>query len=213
MSARRESPARQVMGLVAGFLGIVSRVALFVAIAAVGGLGSAWVMMHSGSRLSTSTNGPWVSWPQSGRVDADPYTRAHTVRLGLLPLNSSLGLTWHARNDDTGRRLHSSCEYRIEADNLDVAWWSISVFDDSGQLIRNAANRYAYNTTTAARDSDGGVTITLARDARPSNWLPTGGAGNLTLALFIQDARWSQQVLEEPQRERPLPSVKRVACR
>lgn len=202
-----------ILALLASVFGFATRFALFLAIAVVGGLGSSWVFMHSGSRVSTIRSGPWVAWPMSGRLDADPYTRAHTVRLGLLPLNSSLALTYHARSDETGRRLHSSCEYRLEADGLDAGWWSITVFDDDGRLIRNAASRHTYNSATVARDIDGGFTISLARDARPNNWLPTGGAGNLTVALFIQDPKWSQQVVDDPGKERPLPAIKRVACR
>ncbi len=200
------------LGLIADILALITRFAVFIAIAIAGGIGSAWVMIHSGSRLTTAAQGVWVSWPTAGRPDTDPYTRAHNVRLGLLPFNPSLALTYHARIDDEGGRIHSSCDYRISLDGLDAAWWSLAVFDDAGNVIRNPAQRYAYNAATIVREIDGKVEVVLARDARPGNWLPTAGAGNITLALTIQDPRWTQQSLEDQQKQKVLPAVRKVGC-
>jgi hypothetical protein len=203
---------RFLLGLIADILALVTRFAVFIAIALVGGIGSAWVMIHSGSRLTTTTQGVWLSWPTAGRPDTDPYTRAHNVRLGLLPYNPSLALTYHARNDDEGGRIHSSCDYRVTMDGLDAAWWSLAVFDDAGKVIRNPAQRYAYNAATIVREIDGKADVVLARDARPGNWLPTAGAGNITLALIVQDPRWTQQSLEDQQKQKVLPVVRKVGC-
>lgn len=191
---------------------LLTRFAVFLAIVVLGGFGSAWVMIHSGSALSTVTEGPWVSWPQSGRPDADPYTRAHTASLGLLPINASMAVTYHARNDDSGARIHSSCDYAVEFEPIDAAWWSLTVFDDNGAAIPNAAERYAYNAATAVRDADGGASIVLARDARAGNWLPTRGAGNLTLAFTVQDPRWSQQSLDRAAPLKGMPVIRKVSC-
>lgn len=201
-----------IVNAIVAFLGMVTRFALFLGVVVVGGFGSAWVMIHSGSPLSTAVEGPWVSWPQSGRVDADPYTRAHTASLGLLPLNASMSLTYHARNDETGARIHSSCDYAVDFEPIDAAWWSLTVFDDAGAAIPNAAERYAYNAATAMRDADGGASIILARDARPGNWLPTRGAGNLTLAFSVQDARWAQRSLDQKVASKGLPVIKKIGC-
>ncbi len=200
------------LNLVLETIGLATRFALFLAIALVGGIGSAWVMVHSGSRLTTQTIGPWVIWPQSGRIDADPYTRAHTVRLGLLPLNSSLALTYHAQVDGEGQRLYPTCDYAVDLDGLDAAWWSLAVFDQRGATIANPAQRYAYNVNTIMRDSDGTATVILARDARPGNWLPTLRGGNLTLALTVQDPRWTQQSLDDGGKPRQLPEIRKVGC-
>jgi hypothetical protein len=185
----------------------------YIALAIVGGLGSAWMMVHSGSRLTTVTVGPWVTWTGAGRADADPYTRAHAVRLGLLPINATLSLAWHALTDNDGERLRSSCEYSVESDGLDAQWWSLAVFDERGNLIRNSAERYAFNAATALPDPDGGVTITLSRDARPGNWLPTGGVGRITLAFMVQDAKWVATVHDEHNRGRGLPNIRKIGCR
>jgi hypothetical protein len=208
----RRTPMKLLLSLVADVFALLTRFAVFLGIALVGGIGSAWIMIHSGSRMTTVTQGPWVSWPQSGRVDADPYTRAHTVRLGLLPLNPSLAMTYHARTDDAGDRLYSSCDYRVELEGLAAQWWSLAVFDDAGRTIRNPAQRYAYNSVTVMREPDGKAAVLMARDARPGNWLPIGGAGNVTLALSIQDSKWAQQSLDDGGKLKVLPVIRKVAC-
>ena len=54
------------LSLIADVLALLTRFAVFIAIALLGGIGSAWVMIHSGSRLTTVTQGPWVAWPHGG---------------------------------------------------------------------------------------------------------------------------------------------------
>jgi hypothetical protein len=61
------------------------------------------------------------------------------------------------------------------------------------------------------REPDGRAIITLARDARPGNWLPIGGS-RVTLALIVQDAAWASAV-QEGGPTRPLPDIQRIACR
>ena len=204
---------------IASLINFIMRGAVFLAIAVLGGFGSAWVMIHSGSQLTAVTSGPWVTWTAAGRMDADPYTRAHTVRLGLLPLNSTLALTYQAQNDADGQRIHSSCVYSVDLSAIDAEWWSVAVFDDRGNLIRNKANRYAFNSSTVLRDSDGSTRVVLARDARPGNWLPTGGAGRLTLALSVQDPKWVSTALNstgaggDAGRGHALPVIQTISCR
>ena len=198
---------------IATFVNFIIRGAVFLAIAILGGFGSAWVMIHSGTQLTSATAGPWVTWTAAGRLDADPYTRAHTVRLGLLPLNSTLALNYQAQTDVAGQRIHSSCVYVVDLSDLDAEWWSLAVYDERGGLIRNGANRYAYNTSTVLRDADGGTRIVVAREAKPGNWLPTAAAGRLVLSLTIQDPRWVSAALAERGRSRVLPVINTESCR
>jgi len=184
---------------------------VLAALALGGGLGTAWYMIEAGSRLSTRSFGPWMTWVAAGRPDADPYTRAHTVRNALLPIASSLELTYRAKSDSAGGRLNASCDYAIVVEGLEGAWWSIAAFDGQGRLIQNAAERYAYNADTVMREPDGRAVVTLARDARPGNWLPIGGGSRVTLVLTVQDAAWATTVREGG--DKPLPAIQRLACR
>jgi hypothetical protein len=175
-----------------------------------GGLGSAWYMVEAGSRLSTRSFGPWTTWTAAGRPDADPYTRAHTIRNGLLPLASTLELTFRAKADSRGGRLHAGCEYAIVMDSFDGAWWNLAAFDAQGRLIQNAAERYAFSSDM--REPDGRAVITLARDARPGNWLPSGSASRIHLVLTVQNPAYAAAV-HEGRAVKPLPEIQRTSCR
>ena len=169
-------------------------------------------MIESGSRLSTRTSGPWTTWTAAGRPDADPYTRAHTIRNALLPLASTLELTYLAKADSRGGRLHAGCEYVIVMDTFDGAWWSLTAFDSQGRLIQNAAERYAFTSDSAMREADGRAVVTLARDARPGNWLPTGSASRISLVLTVQDAAFAAAV-HDGRQAMTMPPIQRGACR
>ncbi len=193
---------------------IVNRIsdwAIFIGIILIGGLGSSWYMVSAGSALTTRSVGPWVTWTAAGRTDADPYTRAHFSRSGSLVLSTELAATYLATADDDGLKLHSSCDYRIEGRELDASWWSLTVFDDRGSLIPNPSDRHAFTSETVALTPEGSFVVTLARDARAGNWLPTGGAGRLALTLTILEGATS--IVAGADSELVLPSISRVACR
>jgi hypothetical protein len=191
---------------------VIPSLLLFAVLAVAGGFGSSWYMVEKGSFLTTRAYGPWVVWTAAGRADADPYTRAHFARRGTLPVSTSIALTYEAIIDSDKQRLHSACDYAIEGEEPSAAWWSLTVYDEQGRLIENAAERYSYNSATLMRAPGGRFSITLARNARPGNWLPTGDAGRLTLVLSIEEAQVSGPGQEEAGGER-LPRIRRLACR
>jgi len=61
------------------------------------------------------------------------------------------------------------------------------------------------------REPDGRAVITLARDARPGNWLPIGGSSRVNLVLTVQDAAYAAAVHEGG--IRPMPPIQRINCR
>ena len=146
-------------------------------------------MVDAGSPLTTErARALGRPGPSAARADADPYTRAHFARLGMLPLSAEMSPTYVACTDSDGSRLHSSCDYVVEGREPGTSWWSLTVFDDrrpSHRQCRRSATPSP--ATTIALRPDGTFTVTLARDARPGNWLPTGGAGRL--ALDVHDVR------------------------
>lgn len=188
-------------------------VGVFVVVALGFGIWSSWALVEGGSRLTNRVSGSWVLWTNAGRPDADPYTRAHFARLGSLPLSTTAVYTWEARADDEGQKLHSSCEYVLQGEGLVDDWWSLAVFDEKGNQIPNSADRHAYNAGTIALGTDGNYIVTLARDARPGNWLPTGGAGRLVLVLSRPAPRPNATPAEIDAAGRGLPAIRRIACR
>ncbi len=186
--------------------------AVFLGLAVGGGLASAWYMIEAGSRLSTRTFGPWTTWAAAGRPDADPYTRAHIARNGLLPLSSTAELTFRAKTDSRGARLSSACDYAVVMEDFEPAWWGLAIYDGQGRLIANAAERHAFNSSTAMRDVDGRTVVTLARDAKPGNWLPSGRSNRVVLVLTVQDATWANAV-HDGGSPRSMPEIVRTGCR
>ena len=78
-------------------------------------------------------------------------------------------------------------------------------------FVANAAERYAFTSDTAMREPDGRAVITLARDARPGNWLPIGGSSRINLILTVQNVNWAAAVSDGSAKS--LPAIERVACR
>ena len=181
-------------------------------IALILGLGSAWYMIEEGSALTTSRVGPWSVWRSAGKPDADPYTKAHMARTGRLPITATSALYFFADGDETGNSLLSTCEYVVEGRPLNAAWWSLAVYDGTGRLIPNKADRYSFNRTDVARRVDGSFRIVLAQSARPGNWLPTAEQGSLKLVLRAYDLRDADSVLDKAAAERGLPTIRKVVC-
>lgn len=185
---------------------------LFIGIVLIGGLGSSWYMVSAGSAITTDRVGPWTSWVSEGRSDPDPYTRAYLARQRSFNLSTEIARTYYARTDEDGVRLHSSCDYAIEGGQLDASWWSVTAYDSRGRLIPNSADRYSYSSDTVALTAKGRFTVSLARNARPGNWIPTGGAGRLVLVFTVLEGRSSLIIGSSPD-EGQLPKVRKVRCR
>lgn len=183
-----------------------------VTIAVALGVQSGRALVRNGTPFSTMTYGPWVQWTEAGRRDADPYTRAHLVQSGVLRLSADSAGVFEASTDASGAYLHSSCDYVLEGPYAGGAWWSIAVFDASGNMISNDAGRYAFTSDTAASNPDGSYIVTLGRDARPGNWLPTSGAGRLVVVFTLLDPATGLSEEERKERYKLLPEIRQEAC-
>jgi hypothetical protein len=62
------------------------------------------------------------------------------------------------------------------------------------------------------REPDGRAVITLARDARPGNWLPIGGGSRITLAFTVHDPAWAAAMYDGGA-GKTMPQIQRTACR
>lgn len=203
--------ALQVKTLTRRFLRLVLASAAVVIALALGVLSSRHMITH-GSGLTTMTYGPWHYWTEAGRTSADPYTRAHIAKSGTLRLSSDAAGVFEANADAQGAYLHSSCDYVLEGPYAQGLWWSIAVFDSRGLLIANDAERYAFTSDTAAANPDGSYIVTLGRDARPGNWLPTGGAGRLVVVFTLLDPATGISEEQRAERYKLLPDIRREGC-
>lgn len=206
------NPAREVARSILVSLTRLAGGALAVALALFGGLASSRYVIEHGWFLTTESHGPWRHWISEGRADSDPYTRAHLAKSGALRIASDSAGIFEARSDSQGARLHSSCDYVLEGPDLGGMWWSLAVFDDNGELIANDAARYVFTRDTAAINPDGSYIVTLGRDARPGNWLPTSGAGRLVLVFTVLDPATGLSDGERADRNTLLPTIRRDGC-
>lgn len=174
---------------------------------------SSWYMIEVGSALTTRKAGSWTAWTAAARPDADPYTRAHHARARIVPISAEMSRTYFARTDSEGKRLHSSCEYLVDGPVPEAPWWSLTVYDDRGRLVPNPSERYSFTSDTLARGPDGRLGVTLARDARHGNWLPTGGAGRLVLQLTLLEPGASSAEEAAAAEVKSLPVIRRLQCR
>jgi hypothetical protein len=186
---------------------------IFAGVSLLLGLGSANYMVGNGFALVVSHTGPWQSWINAGALGADPYTRAHISRSGLLPITSASGLTYFATTDSDGGALHSDCDFEIVAQPLAAVWWTIAVFDSDGKLIPNKAARHAFSSQSLTILPDGTQRIVLAPAARPGHWLPSGDVGDLTLVLqIIRPLAVDGADFASRNSRRELPRIERVKC-
>lgn len=135
------------------------------------------------------------------------------ARTGRLPITSTSALYFFANSDESGAQMTSDCEYVIDGQPLNAAWWSLAAYDGSGRLIPNKANRHSFNRTDVARRADGSYRIVLARSARPGNWLPTAEQGSMKLVLRAYGLRDAGNVLNKGASTRGLPTIRKVVCK
>lgn len=209
---RVPAPLKKAVRDIAAMLTRTIGTALAVALVLTTGIWSSRTMISRGYEIAADTYGPWRHWRNEGRRDADPYTRAHLSGSGMLRISSDSAGIFEAGSDGLGAGLHSSCDYVIEGANMGGLWWSLSVFDSRGDLISNDAERYTFTSDTAALNPDGSFIVTLGRDARPGNWLPTGGAGRLVLNFTVLDPATGLSEDARTERNKLLPGIRREGC-
>lgn len=209
---RLKASLKDVVGIIISEVFRITVAAAAILIAIATGVLSARYMVNHGSVVASRTYGPWVQWTVAGRSDADPYTRAHLAKTGTLNITADSAGVFEANSDASGAYLHSSCDYLIEGPYPQGLWWSVAVYDKSGKLITNDAQRYAFTSDTVAANPDGSYIITLGRDARPGNWLPTGGAGRLVAVFTLLDPATGFSEEQRAERYKMLPDIRREGC-
>lgn len=152
------------------------------------GLGLTYLASARSNGFGTVTIGAWSAWPRSGTSDADPYARAAFARSGELPLERADGLLFEAATANDGAWLDGRCDIHVAGRLPNARFWTITVYDDRGRLIDNAAERYGFNSSEIVWNQNGTFEIVAAPRARAGNWLPTGGRDRVVLVIRLYDA-------------------------
>lgn len=156
-------------------------------------------------------SGPWTAWPDTGTPGADPYQRALDARDGRIPLTAAAGLRFTAERDTDGRPLDGRCSYLLGGAALPATLWTLTLLDPQGRERQTPDPRQGFTSTELVRDPEGEATITLARQARPGNWLPTRGDGPFILMLSLYDTPLGSALLAGGPVP-AMPSIARTAC-
>ena len=182
-------------------------IAFLVAVAT--SVASAWWAVEHAPLFNALRVGAWVAWPHAGSPDADPYDLAAASRSADLPLGSAEGLVFTASSDDQGAQLDGSCTYEVAGTTPPARLWTLTAYDGAGRIMPNPANRFAYDSRSILRRSDGSFVIAVAPRVQPGNWLPAAAATRFILVLRLYDTPLTSTA-------RPaaitMPAVRRTGC-
>jgi hypothetical protein len=181
-----------------------------LAIAALVGLGTTWLMLNHGVAFGAVPIGSWTAWPKTGTRDVDPYARASIARTGELPVGSGDGVAFLARQDDLGRPLDGRCDVLVGGNTPQARFWTLTLYDPLGRLVGNAVNRPGFTSQEIVRRADGSFEIAVAPRARSGNWLPTNGIERYVLMLRLYDTPVG--VTTRAAREVPMPAISVQSC-
>ena len=174
--------------------------------------------INGGLGQSTLRNGDWRTSETIGSAEANSLVRA-VVAIGGLLASTQKDSMYYTLDSIAGEPLRLNCHYRIEGNDYDANWWSITAYGWDYFLIPNEEKRYSFNNENLARNENGEWTIHVGSKQEGSNWLPVGPAGtpaesqssdhdfDLLLRLYTPGDAY----LEEPE-SAPLPTVTLEGC-
>ena len=119
------------------------RYAITIALALAGGTAFAVNQVRGGLNDGRVSNGPWETGKSFGTVDASALTRAKVALSGLMALPAKEAMYFTATRDSDGRALDGRCTYDVRGGKLDGRWWSVTLYEGEGWLVKNAANRWS----------------------------------------------------------------------
>ena len=185
------------------------RYVICVALGLIGGAAYAVQLVRGGLNDGLVANGAWETGKSFGTLDASTLTRAKVALSGLLALPAKEAMYFTAQNDSDGRALDGRCTYDVRGGQLDGRWWSVTLYEGEGWLVKNAAKRWSIPASAVSPDAQGRWSFTVSPDAQSGSWLPTGSveAFDLTLRLYHPSA----DIIKSPEKAQ-LPNIDRKGC-
>jgi hypothetical protein len=121
-------------------------------------------------------NGNWATSISTGSADAGVMLKA-TIAMGGLLASTRENSMYYRLNSVAGEPLRLNCRYRIEGDDYDADWWSVTAYGWDNYLIPNRLKRYSFNNENILRRDDGSWVIHVGAQEQSGNWLPVGPSG------------------------------------
>jgi hypothetical protein len=181
-----------------GFIGVIA------------GFGFAVHGVRAGALGSGVAIGPWTTGTDFGSAEASAETRAVVALRGLLALPASEARYYTAATDDAGQPLSGHCSYRISGGPLPARWWSLTVYDGEGYLVKNDEQVYSLESAALGADEQVRWNVAVAPDRQVGHWLPSGGIDHveLTLRTYLPADGGTGNLARNQ-----LPAITREACR
>ena len=183
---------------------------LTLLLAAALGLSATWFTLTRGIAFGSLTIGAWTAWPKSGSQDIDPYAHATIARDGELPIGMGDGVSFFAHTDDQGHEFDGRCTFTLSGMTPPARYWTVTLYNSQGGLVENAIHRHGFTSEEILRNVDGRFDIAVAPQARPGNWLPTGGIEHFVLVWRLYDTPIG--VAATTMQEGPMPTIERKGC-
>ena len=111
-----------------------------------------------------------------------------------------------------GDVLDAECEYTVRGTGPAAEWWSLAIYDNDGGLMENPLQRYAYNKSNVMRNGRSVYTISIARKARPGNWLPVETDYRFKLLLRVYKPAFIEGLTTRREERAELPLIVRDRC-
>lgn len=154
-----------------------------IALGLILGLGFALRTVRTGAFGSGERIGAWETGRDFGTAVQSATTRAIVAYRGLLALPASEARYYTASVDDAGAALAGNCTYRLTGGALPAKWWSVTLYDGGGYLVKNSPNVFSVGSTALTPAEQNRWTIIVSPGEQPGRWLPTGGPGVIALTL------------------------------
>ena len=158
------------------------------------------------------TKSGWLFSDKIGSANASPIERARVALGGPLGLSSKEVIYFVAVKDSGGRRLTSSCTYRVSGSAFDTRWWSLTLYDSQTQnYVENVDRRSSWNSAQIPTNADGGWEMNVASTPQAAAWLPAQSTEDQPFELNLRLYNPSPS-LREKLPDIDVPTVERTSC-
>ena len=161
-------------------------------------------------------NDNWQILPSPGDQDRDIYTRASVAMSGTFALSKPEAAYFHAFYDIEDEELSGNCSYQISGSDIESRWWSITVYNEDGFLVKNDEKIYSLNSETVDFNLEGGFNIYLTGDNNfisknsGENWLrtPIDNSFSVALRIYLPGEEYFSKL-----KRVDLPIIEKLECR
>lgn len=186
------------------------RYAIGITLGLIGGVVVAVQQVRGGVADAAVSNGAWSTNVSYGSAKASTLTRAKVALGGIMALPAKEAMYFTATKDSDGKPLDGACTYLVSGGRLDGRWWSVTLYEGEGWLVKNAANRWSIPSHAAVQAENGQWSFTVSPEEQLTTWLPTGNAKAFDMTLRLYHP--SPAVIAAPAKA-ALPIIKRQECK